>query len=79
MNSLGKPANPADAVALWAWLRGREGALRTGHCVVDTRSAVTAQGVCSTVVRFGTPTDAEIDAYVATGEPLTVAGVPLPV
>jgi len=72
--ALGKPAAPADAVALWAWLRGREGTLRTGHCVVDTRSGATAQGMCSTVVRFGTPTDAEIDAYVATGEPLTVAG-----
>lgn len=72
--ALGKPATPADAVALWRWLRGQAGTLRTGHCVVDTRSGATVRGVCSTIVRFGVPSDAEIDAYVATGEPLSVAG-----
>jgi septum formation protein len=72
--TLGKPASAADAVALWRWLRGKPGTLHTGHCVVDTRTGASARGLASTVVRFGTPTDAEIDAYVATGEPLEVAG-----
>ncbi len=55
-------------------MRGRDGVLATGHCVVDTarRRQVTAVG--RTVVRFGTPSDAEVEAYVATGEPLAVAG-----
>jgi septum formation protein len=48
--------------------------LHTGHCVVDTATGASASGVCSTVVRFGTPSDAEVAAYVATGEPLQVAG-----
>jgi septum formation protein len=72
--ALGKPASSANAVALWQWLRGQPGTLHTGQCVVDTRTGASAQGVASTVVRFGSPTDAEIDAYVATGEPLAVAG-----
>jgi len=71
---LGKPADAAEATARWRSMRGRMGELLTGHCVIDQRSGRTAEGVARTVVRFGTPTDAEIDAYVATGEPLHVAG-----
>ena len=69
----GKPRNAADAVARWRAMRGREGVLATGHCVVhpDGRRA---SAVAETTVRFGTPSDDEIDAYVATGEPLRVAG-----
>jgi len=48
--------------------------LLTGHCVVDVPTGRLARDVADTVVRFGNPTDAEIDAYVATGEPLRVAG-----
>jgi len=48
--------------------------LRTGHCVIDTGSGERASATASTVVRFGTPDDEEIAAYVATGEPLHVAG-----
>jgi septum formation protein len=55
-------------------MRGRQGVLTTGHCVIDTRSGLRATGVAETVVRFGSPTDDEITAYVATGEPLHVAG-----
>ena len=55
-------------------MRGRSGTLLTGHCVVDTRTGQQAADVCATVVRFGDPSDAEIAAYVATGEPLHVAG-----
>lgn len=71
---LGKPTSAADAVRRWQRMRGRTGALLTGHCVVDTATGRRARGVASTLVRFGTPSDAEIDAYVATGEPMRVAG-----
>jgi septum formation protein len=55
-------------------MRGRAGTLQTGHCVYDTAAKRYASGTASTVVRFGDPTDAEIAAYVASGEPLHVAG-----
>jgi septum formation protein len=71
---LGKPATEAEAVARWQAMRGRSGTLHTGHCVVDTATGASAGDVCSTLVRFGTPSDEEVWAYVATGEPLQVAG-----
>jgi septum formation protein len=71
---LGKPATPEEAVRRWSAMRGRTGALATGHCVVDTATGRSASAVATTTVRFGTPSDAEVDAYVATGEPLAVAG-----
>jgi septum formation protein len=71
---LGKPSTPAVARERWQAMRGRSGILLTGHCVVDVATGRRAAGVAQTVVRFGTPTDDEIDAYVATGEPLGVAG-----
>jgi septum formation protein len=55
-------------------MRGRHGYLLTGHCVIDTAAGLEASDVCSTVVRFGKPSDEEIGAYVASGEPLHVAG-----
>ena len=70
--ALGKPTSAEDAVDRWRAMRGRSGVLHTGHCVVvNGRSEA---DVCSTTVRFGEPSDAEIDAYVASGEPLHVAG-----
>ena len=71
---LGKPVDAADAVARWQRMRGREGVLATGHCLVDVRSGDCVSDVARTAVRFGTPSDAEVEAYVATGEPLRVAG-----
>ena len=71
---LGKPSSPAVAVARWHRMRGRSGALLTGHCVVDVATGRCESATASTVVRFGTPSDAEVEAYVATGEPLHVAG-----
>jgi septum formation protein len=71
---LGKPATPDEAVARWRAMRGRAGVLLTGHCVVDTATGASASDVCATTVRFGTPSDEEVAAYVATGEPLHVAG-----
>jgi septum formation protein len=71
---LGKPGTPEAAVERWRAMRGREGTLLTGHCVVDTASGRTVSATAGTVVRFATPTDAEVEAYVATGEPVGVAG-----
>lgn len=71
---LGKPQSAEEAKARWASMRGGTGTLVTGHCVVDVSTGQRAAGTASTVVRFGSPTDSEIDAYVATGEPLRVAG-----
>lgn len=70
----GKPADAEEAAARWKAMRGRTGVLRTGHCVIDTGSGARASVTASTAVRFGTPDDAEIAAYVASGEPLYVAG-----
>jgi septum formation protein len=72
--ALGKPPDAAEAVARWQAMRGRSATLVTGHHVVDTVAGRSVGAVARTVVRFGQPTDAEIDAYVATGEPLRVAG-----
>jgi septum formation protein len=73
-SALGKPADAAEAVARWQQMRGRSGVLHTGHCLVDTRTGRDAAEVASTVVHFADISDEEIDAYVATGEPLHVAG-----
>lgn len=71
---LGKPRDAAEATARWQRMRGKTGVLLTGHCLIDTDSGRHADDVADTVVRFGEPTDDEIRAYVATGEPLRVAG-----
>jgi septum formation protein len=72
--ALGKPASPADAKAMWRRLSGHTGVLHTGHCLVDARSGRWSSHVDSTPVRFGRPSPEEIDAYVASGEPLSLAG-----
>ena len=71
---VGKPGAPEVARERWRSMRGRTGVLHSGHTLVRVRDGARAHGVSSTVVRFGSPTDAEIDAYVATGEPLGCAG-----
>jgi septum formation protein len=71
---LGKPATPERAREYWQRMRGRDGVLLTGHCVIDTAKARESAAVARTTVHFGTPTDDELDAYIATGEPLRVAG-----
>lgn len=76
--ALGKPADATEATARWRDMRGRSGVLHTGHCVVDAVDTRTARERCSvtasTTVHFGDPSDEEIAAYVASGEPLHVAG-----
>jgi septum formation protein len=76
----GKPGTPERAAERWRRMRGRAGVLHTGHWVVDPRdsgdggSGATLGAVSSTTVHFADLGDDEIDAYVATGEPLAVAG-----
>lgn len=72
----GKPGTPEEAVTHWQRIRGRQGVLHTGHFVVVRRDGrdVKQARIASTVVRFADLTDEEIHAYVATGEPLVVAG-----
>ncbi|PBC84721.1 septum formation protein [Streptomyces sp. 2224.1] len=73
--ALGKPVDAEDATARWKSMRGRSGILQTGHCVIDTAAGGRqVSATASTTVRFGEPTDAEIAAYVESGEPLFVAG-----
>ena len=71
---LGKPNDEADAIARWKQMRGRSGVLHTGHCVIDTHREVWLGRSAATHVRFASLDDDEIAAYVATGEPLRVAG-----
>lgn len=73
-DALGKPADAPEAVRRWQRMRGRTGVLRTGHCLVDTRTGRDVAELASTVVHFAELSDAEIEAYVGTGEPLRVAG-----
>ncbi|GAB3875662.1 Maf family protein [Terrabacter terrigena] len=72
----GKPADAAEAVSRWHRMRGRSGVLHTGHWLVDDRGpgGATLGATASTTVHFAKLSDEEVDAYVATGEPLTVAG-----
>jgi septum formation protein len=70
--SLGKPLTAQVAVARWRELRGRSAELITGHCLIHPDGETVA--AARTRVHFAQPDDAEIDAYVATGEPLHVAG-----
>lgn len=73
----GKPANETEARSQWAQMAGRTGELLTGHTVIRISGgeiAATASGTGRTLIRMGRPDPHEIDAYLATGEPLHVAG-----
>ena len=70
----GKPESPDEALAMWHRLAGRQGTLCTGHCLIDGASGRQVTDVARTTVRFGTPTDAELAAYVTSGEPMELAG-----
>ncbi len=70
----GKPASADEARGWLSAMRGRSGTLYTGHCVIDERSGDRVVDVAGTTVRFGVTTDAELEAYLATGEALAVAG-----
>lgn len=70
----GKPATVEEARGRLERLRGRSAVLRTGHCVIDTATGRQVAEAAATEVRFGRYSDAELDAYLATGEALQVAG-----
>lgn len=70
----GKPGTPEVARERLRMMSGRSGILHTGHCLFDTSTRQEIRELASTTVRFADLTDEEIDAYVATGEPLVVAG-----
>lgn len=72
--ALGKPEDAEEAVRRWAAMRGRSGVLHTGHALHDTATGRRAERTASTTVHFADVTEAEVSAYVATGEPLHVAG-----
>ena len=80
----GKPHSQTQARERWRAMRGRSGVLHSGHCLIDNRDGAAnasgpapvayAEGQASTTVHFADLSDGEIDAYIATGEPLKVAG-----
>jgi septum formation protein len=72
----GKPGTAGQARDRWRLMRRRSGVLHTGHRVVllDAGSETVRDAIASTTVWFADLSDAEIEAYVATGEPLAVAG-----
>lgn len=72
--ALGKPADVDEARERWRAMRGRTGTLWTGHQLINTTSQRVVARAAEADVRFADVTDDEIAAYVATGEPLHVAG-----
>lgn len=73
----GKPGTGPEARRNWARMSGRCGTLHTGHCLIEVRAGESLResvAVASTSVRFGRPDAEEVAAYLATGEPLAVAG-----
>ncbi|WP_084152272.1 Maf family protein [Nocardioides halotolerans] len=72
--ALGKPGTAEEASSRWRSMRGRSGVLLTGHSLRDTATGHVASATAATTVHFADVTDEEIAAYVASGEPLHVAG-----
>lgn len=70
----GKPQSAEQAIDLWRRMSGRKGTLFTGHCLIQGSTGLVVRRIGRTAVRFGTPTEAEIAAYVAAGEPTAMAG-----
>lgn len=70
----GKPTSEAEAMGWLQSMRGRQGTLYTGHCIIDERTGTKVTDVAATTVRFGISTDDELRAYLATGEAMAVAG-----
>ena len=71
---LGKPPTPEEALRRWQRIRGKAGTLHTGHLLIDTTTGTSAGETVSTTVEMVNADDEEIADYIATGEPLQVAG-----
>ena len=69
----GKPSGPAEAIERWKRMAGRRGSLLTGHCLIG-RGQPQVLSCVETVVHFAPLSQSEIEAYVASGEPLQCAG-----
>ena len=72
--SLGKPGSKENAIARCKQLSGKSGYLHTGHCVIDLKNGIELSERSTSKVQFAQMTDAEINDYVDSGEPLNVAG-----
>lgn len=70
----GKPRSIEEARANWSRMRSSTATLMTGHCLIDVVSAKSAEAVVKTDIAFASPTDAELEAYLSTGESLGAAG-----
>jgi septum formation protein len=70
----GKAASPGEVIERWMQMRGHDGLLHTGHCLVDVDNGALASTTDTAVVRFGMPTEREVSIYAATEEALQVAG-----
>lgn len=70
----GKPANAAEAIERWRQMRGQTGALYTGHVLIDQVQRRTLVRCQMTEVEFALVSEEQIEAYVASGEPLQCAG-----
>ncbi len=74
---VGKPHTVENARARWERMAGRHGELVTWHALVRLRAGVVEaeiSGHATTFVTFADPTPAQLEAYLASGEPLAVAG-----
>ena len=71
---LGKPHHPEVAIARWQKMRGNTGVLASGHWLIDGETGAATGKVTQTSVSFANLSDEQIHKYVATGEPLQVAG-----
>jgi septum formation protein len=71
---LGKARTADEVRSRWADMAGGTGTLVTGHVVVEVATGRTVEATCATRVRFGRPDPVELAAYIASGEPLAVAG-----
>lgn len=71
---LGKPLHPEVAIARWQKMRGKTGVLASGHWLIDGETGAATGKVTQTSVSFANLSDEQIHKYVATGEPLQVAG-----
>jgi septum formation protein len=72
--SFGKPGTPDIARERARAISGRSGLLHTGHCIIDTAQGREIADRVTTKVTFSELTDQEIEDYIASGEPLQVAG-----
>ena len=72
--SLGKPESKENAIARCKLLSGKYGYLHTGHCLIDLKQGIEITERSTARVQFTQMSDAEIDDYVNSGEPLHLAG-----